>query len=67
MDIIIFFVIVSLLAWLFSTLFANNRKKDSAAKSFWESLMGGLGIGIIYAIIIALFIICVRFIVPLII
>ena len=55
MDIIIVCIILSLLMWLISLPFLKKRKKD-----FIDSLKGGIGMGFVYVIIVALFIICVR-------
>lgn len=61
MDIILFFIILSLLIWVFSI--PSSTKRKTVKKDLKDAIIGGVGIGIVYAIIIVLFIIAVRFVI----
>lgn len=61
MDIIIICVVLSLIIWIFSLPFSKNRK--TMAEDFIDALKGGIGIGIVYVVIVALFIVAVRLII----
>ena len=55
MDIILFFLGISLLSCFFSMAFKENRK--NAKESFKEAVVGGLGAGVAYLIIFVLFVV----------
>ena len=61
MDIIISCIVLSLIVWVFSLSFSENRKK--LVNNLMDALKGGVGIGIVYTVIVALFIIAVRLII----
>lgn len=61
MDIILFFVFLSLLAWIISM--PSSIKRKIVAKDLIDAIKGGTGMGIVYAIIVALFIAAVRLVI----
>lgn len=61
MDIILFFIILSLLAWVI--YMPSSIKHKTVAKDLIDAIKGGAGMGIVYAIIVALFILAVRLVI----
>ncbi len=57
MDIIIIFLILSLLTWAFSMAFKKNRDRKNAKEEFKDAVYGGLGAGVIYLIIFVIFVV----------
>ncbi len=58
LGIILFFLILSVLAWAISSQHSTPRKQKM--KDLVDSIKGGIGLGIIYAIIFVIVIILVR-------
>ena len=60
MDIVLFFVVISLLSWILSL--RRSTCKKEAIHGLIDSLKGGIGLGLIYTLIVILVVICIRLI-----